>query len=95
MTAHEICWYPIRDFHILPIDIEGKDFEVLQPLDLSKYRPSIIIVEAVPSALKLASRKKNPHFADHMQTAGHREYAFTGINSIFVDENLLNRDKKA
>jgi len=82
--------YPFKDFHILPIDIEGKDFVALQSLDLSKYRPSIIIVEAVPFALKLASRKKNPPFADHMQTAGYREYAFTGINSTgWVQEILI------
>jgi dTDP-4-dehydrorhamnose 3,5-epimerase-like enzyme len=30
---------------LLTIDVEGHDFQVLKGLDLSKYRPKVIVVE--------------------------------------------------
>jgi FkbM family methyltransferase len=34
-----------QNIDLLSIDVEGHDFEVLQSIDLNKYRPSLIIVE--------------------------------------------------
>lgn len=76
---------------VLSIDIEGKDHEVLQSVDFSRYRPTIIVVETILFNSKLAFKTKNPQFLQLMQEAGYSEYAFTGINSIFVDEQFLKK----
>ncbi len=70
---------------IMNIDIEGKEIEILQSIDFEKHRPLIIIVETIPYSKDLVVGNKNQDVLDIMKKNGYVEYAFTGINSIFVD----------
>lgn len=72
---------------ILSIDLEGKDMEVLQSINFEKYRPLLILVEMIEYDTKLAYSTKNNEVVTYMKSQGYDEYAFTGINSIFIDKS--------
>jgi FkbM family methyltransferase len=75
---------------ILSIDIEGKDLEILNSIDYEKYRPAIIVVEMISYNKILNYKTKNNVISEYLNTMGYDEYAFTGINSIFVCRKFLD-----
>lgn len=75
---------------ILSIDLEGKDIEILHSIDYVKYRPLMIVIEMIDYDIKLAYNTKNEKIKSFIETKGYEEYAFTGINSIFIDREYLN-----
>lgn len=70
---------------ILNLDIEGMEMEILRSIDFAAYRPMVMIVEMIPYAKHLVVGQKNQDILQFMQSRGYVEYAFTGINSIFLD----------
>ena len=74
---------------IMNIDIEGKDLEILESIDFSKYRPLIIIVEMIKYKKTLVIGNKNTEIIEFMEKNNYIEYAFTGINSIFIDRTQI------
>jgi FkbM family methyltransferase len=78
---------------ILSIDIEGMEIEVLKSIDFEKFRPLVVVLEMIPYDIKLPIGQKNMEILDFMVKRGYIEYAFTGINSIFIDEKKLAEDK--
>ncbi|WP_369594568.1 FkbM family methyltransferase [Lysinibacillus pakistanensis] len=70
---------------ILSIDIEGKDLELLNSIDFENYRPLLIVVEMIEYDTKLNYRTKNKEILNFLNNKDYDEYAFTGINSIFID----------
>ena len=74
---------------VVNIDIEGMEMEVLQQIDFEKFRPLIYIIETIPYTKDLVKREKTEEVIDFMNKKGYVEYAFTGINSIFIDERQL------
>lgn len=75
---------------ILSIDLEGIDVNVLQSIDYEKYRPILIVVETIEYDTKLAYNTKSEEISRIMKINNYDEYAFTGINSIFIDREYLN-----
>ena len=76
---------------ILNLDIEGMEMEILRSIDFAKYRPTTMIIEMIPYSKQLVAGKKNPEILRFMQEKGYVEYAFTGINSIFLDKQLYEK----
>ena len=74
---------------ILNIDIEGKELEILQSIDFEKHRPLIVILEMIPYQPSLVVEDKMADVALFMTEHGYIEYAFTGINSIFIDRDKI------
>jgi FkbM family methyltransferase len=74
---------------ILSIDIEGNELEILRSIDFEKYRPKFIVAEMIGYDTKLNYRSKNEEIKAFLESQGYDEYAFTGINSIFLDRTLL------
>jgi FkbM family methyltransferase len=72
---------------LLNVDIEGKEEAVLRSIDFDVCRPTVIICEMIPYMPNhlLAVAFKNQDIMDIMTNNGYMEYAFTGINSIFID----------
>ena len=70
---------------IMNVDIEGMEMDVLNSIDFEKCRPLIIITEMIPYSTGLTVNVKNSEIQDFMKGVGYEEFAFTGINSIFVD----------
>lgn len=80
---------------IMNIDIEGMEMDVLNSIDFEVCRPLIIITEMIPYATKLVVNTKNTEISEFMKKVGYEEYAFTGINSIFIDmQNEKLKDLK-
>ncbi len=74
---------------LLNIDVEGCEMDVLRAIDFSECRPLVIIAEMIPYELGIVLEKKNVEIATFLQSKGYVEYAFTGINSIFVDREVI------
>jgi FkbM family methyltransferase len=75
---HGIC----PDF--LSIDIEGMDLKILKTLDFDSYRPKVICMETVKYS-PVGRGEKISDAISFLTTHGYQEYAFTGLNSLFVD----------
>lgn len=73
---------------LLNIDIEGMELAVLKMIDFDKFRPLIIISEMIEYKNGLTIGGKNQEILDYMKSVGYEEFAFTGINSIFIDSNV-------
>lgn len=80
---------------ILNIDIEGGEMDILTAWDFSKYRPVVIVAETIPYEANIVVDKKNMELISFLQGKGYVEYAFTGINSIFIDREKLNGGSQA
>ncbi|MFD3259454.1 FkbM family methyltransferase [Paenibacillus lentus] len=74
---------------ILSIDIEGKEMEILESIDFNKYRPLLIVTEMIEYDTKLSYRTKNEKIKQWLESKDYDEYAYTGINSIFIDRKYL------
>jgi len=74
---------------VLSIDAEGIDEKILAALDYEKYRPKIIIVETIEYAPWIVVEQKRGEIMDIMKQKGYVEFAFTGVNSIFIDPGMV------
>lgn len=77
---------------LISLDIEGDELDVLETLDLKKYRPKIFVVETIAYKAKISLNNKRHDIVDFMENNNYKEYAFTGVNSIFVDGNAYIED---
>lgn len=71
---------------ILNIDLEGMEEMILSGYDYEKYAPLIIIVERIDYSLSLALAKRIDKVEEILTAKGYCEYAFTGINSIYINK---------
>lgn len=78
---------------LLNIDIEGQEENILRMINYEKYAPFVIIVERIEYGTTIATRKRNDSISDIMEKNGYFEYAFTGINSIFINKTRLEELK--
>ncbi len=76
---------------LLNIDIEGSDLAVLSAWNFEKYRPLVIVAETIPYETSLVIGEKEEEIVKFLTEKGYVEYAFTGINSIFIDKSQLKR----
>lgn len=80
----------------ISIDIEGYDLEILKSIDLDNCRPLVIVVETIEYRPYLPINVKTYEVGKYLEKKDYVEYAFTGINSIFIDAKRmkeLNQDK--
>jgi FkbM family methyltransferase len=73
--------------HLVSLDTEGLDLQILQNFDYALYRPVIFCVETIDF---LETKKIKPIF-DLMEEHDYFVYADTFINTIFVDRALWNK----
>lgn len=71
---------------IINLDIEGLELEILKSIDFAVYRPLFFIIEMIPYSENLVLNQKDQELVDYMHSKNYQEYAFTGINSIFIDD---------
>lgn len=75
---------------VLSIDIEGHELTILHSIDFVKYRPIAVLIEMIPYSTGLVIDEKDENILSFMDEHGYAEFAFTGINSIFVDRHVVN-----
>ncbi len=90
ITINEITekYFPEKAPDILNIDIEGMELAVLKMTDFEKFRPLVIICEMIEYRNGLTVGEKNQEIIDFMHGKNYEEFAFTGINSIFIDKRV-------
>ena len=67
------------------IDIEGMELAVLKMMNFEKFRPLVIICEMIEYKSVITIGEKNNEILEFMRKNDYQEFAFTGINSIFID----------
>ena len=67
------------NFDFLNIDCEGNDYKILKTIDLKKYTPKIIIIEASET------NKKNIY--DYLDLYGYKIFEIKHVSHIFKKEN--------
>jgi FkbM family methyltransferase len=74
------------NFHFLKIDVEGAETDVLLGLDLEKFRPWIIVIEATePNSTKLSLA-----FEPLILDKNYRYVYFDGLNRFYVAKERLD-----
>jgi FkbM family methyltransferase len=76
--------------NLISLDIEGMDFQILQSLDLDKWRPEVFCIETLTYTEDKTERKLR-EIIDHMLDKDYMVYADTYINTIFVDRKTWQR----
>lgn len=71
---------------VLNIDIEGMEEEILTSYDYEHYAPLIVIVERIEYSTSLSLVKRADNIAEILSQHGYLEYAYTGINSIYINK---------
>ena len=71
---------------IVSLDVEGLEMDILKSTNFEKYRPYIFIIETIEYREKISVTNKRNDIIDFMQKNDYAEYAFTGVNSIFIDK---------
>lgn len=71
-----------KDFNLLCIDVEGHDFEVLSSLNLSIYRPKLIVIEMHSFDLLNPSSSK---IYEYLRTNDYRMIGYVIMNGYFSD----------
>ena len=71
---------------IVSLDVEGLEMDILKSTNFEKYRPYIFIIETIEYREKISVTKKRNDIINLMFENDYIEYAFTGVNSIFIDK---------
>lgn len=79
---------------IVSIDVEGDELGILSSSDLEKYRPYIFIIETIEYKDRVTLNNKRNDIVDFMNENDYIEYAFTGVNSIFLDKREFEGEIK-
>jgi len=84
MTLKTLCeTYHLREIDFLKIDVEGAEAEVLAGADFTRFRPKVIIAEAIAPA------SNEPAWAEwepQLLAAGYRFRLFDTLNRFYVAE---------
>jgi FkbM family methyltransferase len=73
--------YPKKDIHFLKIDVEGSEEAVINGINLKKFRPWIILVEAT----KPRSQELNyESWEDRILSSDYKFVYFDGLNRFYV-----------
>lgn len=75
---------------VVSMDIEGDELAILDSIDMEKYRPLIYVIETINYSSKISINNKRNDIIELMSQNDYYEYAFTGINSIFIDRRKFD-----
>lgn len=79
---------------ILSIDIEGESLNALKSINWNRTRPLIVIVEMIEYSMNLNIDYKDHEIQQFMEEQDYSEYAFTGINSIYIDRRRVVKESE-
>lgn len=79
-----------KQIHILSVDVEGLDEQIMRGLDFDRHKPLVICLETI-SYSDTGQGVKNEALIDFIKGHGYMLYADTNINSIFVLEHIWKR----
>lgn len=71
------------DIHFMSVDVEGAEPAVMRGIDLTKYRPWVLLVE---STAPLSTARTVGPWESQVLDAGYRRTLFDGLSTFFVAE---------
>lgn len=74
-------WTPDQDIHFLLIDVEGAERQVLETIDLRRWRPWALVIEATEP---LSTTPSHQAWEDIVLAAGYRFCLFDGLSRFYV-----------
>ena len=83
-----------RYLHVVPVlliinsDNEKENMELIKSIHLENYRPLVVLAPASESH-KILRNSRYTGVKEYMSALNYNEYAFTGLNSIYVDNNQI------
>ena len=80
-----------QELTILSIDLEGIEEKILEQIDFERYKPWIIVLENIPYRPTLSIDEREYKGCAFLEKCGYTEYAFTGINSIFLRRDVVEQ----
>ena len=80
-----------QELTILSIDLEGIEEKLLGKINFEKYKPWIIVLENIPYRPTLSIDEREYKGLSLLERCGYTEYAFTGINSIFLRRDIVEQ----
>jgi hypothetical protein len=84
LTLNQILGrYAEPTIHFMSIVVEGSELKVLQGLDLTRWRPWILLVEATIPTLSIPSFES---WEPHLTNSGYEFVYFDGMNRFYVAE---------
>ncbi|MEM7776591.1 MAG: FkbM family methyltransferase [Pseudomonadota bacterium] len=88
ISTHQLLELPFisEGLHLLNVDTEGSDLNILESIDFSAFRPNFLVVE--PSDEIVGASKGSEAICSHMHRAGYILVARTRVNLIFKDGRL-------
>jgi FkbM family methyltransferase len=72
--------------HLVSLDVEGLDVEIVRAWDFERHRPEVFICESVEYA-EDGSEAKVGEVGELMEAAGYFTYGDTFVNTVFVDRD--------
>jgi len=79
---------------LVSVDVEGLELEILQAVDMRRYRPKVFCVETLSYSAHGRGKKVQGIF-ECMRSQGYMVWGDTYINTIFVDEDCWQGRKRA
>jgi len=76
-----------KRFELLSIDVEGADFDVLRSFDLSRYRPTLIVIEM--ACFEIENARQNAIYL-FLVGSGYKMVGYSGRNGFFLDNASLS-----
>lgn len=70
-----------RELHLLAIDVEGMEKDVLMGLTLEKFRPWVMVIEATVPGMQAPSHQ---HWEPIVLAAGYQMVYFDGLNRFYL-----------
>ncbi len=81
---------PGQEIHFLKVDVEGSELDVIRGMDFEKYRPWIIVIEA----LHPISLEKNSSAWEKIILDSHYTLSFfDGVNNYYLENSHSHRSK--
>lgn len=81
---------PDDDIHFMVVDVEGAERAVLESVDLRRWRPWVLVVEATapttPRTAHLGVRRTHEEWEPIVTGAGYRFCLFDGLSRFYVAE---------
>jgi FkbM family methyltransferase len=72
-----------KDIHFMSVDTEGSERDVLESVDLTVWRPWVLVIEATEPNSTSSTRRNWEHI---VLTAGYRFCLFDGLSCFYVSE---------
>ena len=69
------------DVHFLKVDCEGTEADVVNAFDLRRYRPWVIVIEAVDPSARVET---HADWESHLIESGYRFVYFDGLNRFYL-----------